>query len=253
MNTLPKRIQEYIKFSRKYKKILGPKGNYRRGEIEIIENPKLFLQAEESAAKQMMSQGISKKEALERGKIGIRERNRWGISVCEPVRLPPKGVLGTFVRFIPWGQLGGEVGGVVIIPVDPKGRIMLLKNFRHATRTWSLELPRGTKDPGESIKTELKEEGGARFLTKPKKIGQVTPDSGVLATKVDVYFAHIEVVHEPSPQVTEAIRGVIFLAPKEVKKAIRKGKYKEKDGEAYVFLDAFTISVFALASEKGLI
>ena len=256
MNNLPIRFQEYIDFRGKYRKFFGEIGDYRKGEIEIVDDPKLFVKCEVSAAKQMIEEGISEREAHERAKIGIREENRWGVSVCEPVRLPT-GAYGTFVRFISWGQLETGVAGMVIVPVTKDGKLLLLKNFRNATRTWALEFLRGTKDPGESLQKtleeEVEEEGGARLLAKPKLIGQITPDSGVLATRADVYFVRVEVYRRPFPQVTEAIKGIVFLTKEEFKKAIKEGQYKDKKGEVYDFSDGYTISAFAKASERGLI
>ena len=256
MVRFPSRFQEYIKFRSKYRKFLGEIGDYKKGEIEIVLDSKLFEKCEESAARQMMAEWVSEKGAHERAKIGIREENRWGVSVCEPVRLPT-GAYGTFVRFISWGQLETGVAGMVIIPVTKDGKLLLLKNFRNATRTWTLEFPRGTKDPGASLQKtleeEVEEEGGARLLGKPELIGQITPDSGVLATQADVYFVRVEVYRRPVPQVTEAIKGIVFLTKEEFKKAIKEGQYKDKKGDVYEFSDGYTISAFAKASEKGLI
>ena len=255
MVNLSIRFREYIDFRGKYRKFFGEIGDYKKGEIEIIDDPKLFVKCEVSAAKQMIEEGISEKEAHERAKIGIKEENRWGVSVCEPVRLPT-GAYGTFVRFISWGQLETGVAGMVIIPVTKDGKLLLLKNFRNATRKWVLEFPRGTKDPGASLqktlKEEVEEEGGARLLAKPELVGQITPDSGVLATRVEVYLAKVKVIKKPAPQVTEAIAGVVLINKKGIQKLIREGKYRE-NGKIYEFSDGYTISAFAKASEKGLI
>lgn len=251
MRKYPKRIKEYIEFSKEYKKVLGPKGSYKKGEIEIIDDSKLFLKAEKEAAKQMMTQGISKREALKRGSVGVREKNRWGVSVCEPVKLPPKGALGTFVRFIPWAELEGGIAGIAILPVLPDGRALLLINFRHSTRRWHLEIPRGTQDPGKSIarliEEELGEECGAELIGKPKFLGYISPDSGILSSKVSLYLAKVKIVKKPTPYVTEAIRKRVFLTKSELMKAIKEGKYKDKEGIIYDFSDGFTLSAYVKA------
>jgi 8-oxo-dGTP pyrophosphatase MutT (NUDIX family) len=54
-----------------------------------------------------------------------------------------------------------------VLPVLPSGQIILVLNFRHPTRSWKLELPRGGMQSGETQEEaalrELKEETG--FIT----------------------------------------------------------------------------------------
>src|SRR5207237_3919038 len=57
-------------------------------------------------------------------------------------------------------------GSVVILPVLPDGRIVLIRQYRHATRQFLWELVAGRMDPGESIREaaarEMIEETGYR-------------------------------------------------------------------------------------------
>lgn len=57
-------------------------------------------------------------------------------------------------------------GAVVIAPVLPDGRIVLIRNFRPAVESWMWELPAGTLDPAEApavcARRELLEETGYR-------------------------------------------------------------------------------------------
>lgn len=63
-------------------------------------------------------------------------------------------------------------GAVVIAPVLPDGRLVLVRQWRHAAGEALLELPAGTLEPGEAPETtahrELQEEAGYRAgrLTK---------------------------------------------------------------------------------------
>lgn len=62
-------------------------------------------------------------------------------------------------------------GAVVIIPIDPKGRILLIQQWRRAVKEITIELPAGTLEPDEEplecAKRELQEETGfaARKMT----------------------------------------------------------------------------------------
>lgn len=63
-------------------------------------------------------------------------------------------------------------GAVVILPLLPDGRVLLIRNFREVVKRWLLELPAGTLEPGEhpdeGAPRELEEETGHRAdaLTK---------------------------------------------------------------------------------------
>ena len=62
-------------------------------------------------------------------------------------------------------------GAAVVVPLDAQGRILMVRQYRHAVRETLLELPAGVIDPGEdpadTALRELREETGfaARSLT----------------------------------------------------------------------------------------
>ncbi|HEY2354659.1 MAG TPA: NUDIX hydrolase [Gaiellaceae bacterium] len=83
-----------------------------------------------------------------------------------------------------WGENEREIvehpGAVAIVAVDADGCVTLVRQLREATRSYLLELPAGTVEPGEeplaTAKRELQEECGltggewrelARFWTTP--------------------------------------------------------------------------------------
>ncbi len=205
---LPHRIQEYFRFRRQYSDRLGPKGDWTKGEIEILDNPFDIFLAEQSAVKQLTSQGLSEEEATERVQVGVRSKNRWGVSICDPVKFPGRGALGTYVSEISWSQLERAVDGVAILPQLQDGRFILTKSFRHATRDWVLEIPRGGIDVGtnivNTIKRELKEEGGVMLIGAPFNLGLYSPDTGILASRIPLFLAHVRILGNPIPEETEA-------------------------------------------------
>lgn len=84
--------------------------------------------------------------------------------------------------------------GVIIIPVNHDGSVLLGWHYRPANQQWSLELPRGGGEPHESIEQtalrELKEETG---LTAEKitALGTIHADGGILRDDVRIIRADI--------------------------------------------------------------
>ncbi|MSQ32122.1 MAG: NUDIX hydrolase [Dehalococcoidia bacterium] len=60
-------------------------------------------------------------------------------------------------------------GAVVLIPIDSKGRLLLVEQYRHSVGETLMELPAGTLEPGEEPKLcanrELQEEVGYKAKT----------------------------------------------------------------------------------------
>lgn len=243
------RYKEYLDFVKKYSKNLGNKGDYKKGEIEMIDDVSLFPRCEEESAQRMVDSGVSLEDAKIRAEIGIFDENRWGVSVHEPLRLPD-GSYTTFNRWISWGTLDSGHAGVVVAPFLSDGRLILLKTYRNATKNWCLEFPRGGKDVGNNIiktvKNELSEEIGAELVEDPKKIGEVFPDSGVLASRVDIFSCKIKLSGVPEREATEAIKGIVFIAKEDLKKVIYEQQYKDENGKIYEFKDGFTLSALTL-------
>lgn len=61
-------------------------------------------------------------------------------------------------------------GASAVVPVDAEGRVWLVRQWRHATGSWLLEVPAGKLDPGEDpescARRECEEETGWR----PKRL-----------------------------------------------------------------------------------
>jgi len=103
------------------------KGNYKKGEIEIVQE-------------------------------NVEFRNKYATLYNDDV-IFPSGINGKYLRFV-WNA----PYGVIVFPKDTKGRLLLVKNFRHENRAWSWEVPKGFGEanlaPLECGKKELFEETG---------------------------------------------------------------------------------------------
>lgn len=198
----------YLNLLYKYADTLGPFGSSAQGEIEIVRDPALIAQIESQTGR----------------KAGIIHQDRFWILLNDPVRFP-SGKLGIYSRLLWRGSLQGTPG-VAVLPLLPDGKIVLNYNYRHATRSWEMELPRGGVNPGESIKEackrEVKEETG-KVISHLEYLGDMTPDSGMTNSVIPIYLAKVSGEESARPEESEAIRAVLGFTLDEIKEGYRNG------------------------------
>jgi ADP-ribose pyrophosphatase len=117
-------------------------------------------------------------------------------------------------------------GSAVMMPVDEKNRILLVRQYRLAARKFLWELPAGTVDPGEkplqTARRELIEETGYR-AKKWTKLAEFYPSPGFLTEKMTIYLVTGLTAGEPKPMDDERIETRWFAA-REIDAMIRAGK-----------------------------
>lgn len=120
-------------------------------------------------------------------------------------------------------------GSAVVMPVDEKKRILLVRQYRLAARKYLWELPAGTVDPGETVlktaRRELAEETGLR-AGKMQKLAEFYPSPGFLTEKMTIYLATELTKGEATPMDDERIETRWFKA-NEIDKMIRDGKIQD--------------------------
>ncbi len=83
-------------------------------------------------------------------------------------------------------------GSVVIVPFDEQGCVMLVRQFRLAVERELLEIPAGTREPGEDADScaqrELQEEIGFR-AGRLDLLGEVFPTPGYSTERFSLYVA----------------------------------------------------------------
>ena len=118
---------------------------------------------------------------------------------------------------------------VSIVAQIPDGRIPLVRQYRPAVASFTLELPAGTVDPEETplaaAKRELLEETGVRS-EEIISLGSFYADTGRLSNLIHVFFAGkctpVEnFSNEPGIE-------VLFLSPKQLKESIKEGRFKHQ-------------------------
>jgi len=117
-------------------------------------------------------------------------------------------------------------GSVVVLPVLPDGRIVMIQQYRHATRQYLWELVAGRMEPGEDPKEagarELAEETGYK-AKKMRVFLDVFPTPGFLEERMFLLLASDCVPGPPSPEDDEKIISAIY-SPTKLEQMIRAGK-----------------------------
>ena len=139
----------------------------------------------------------------------------------EPFRLPN----GRTVRY----DVIRHPGAVAIVPILPDGRLLLIRQLRPAIGKSILEIPAGTREPGErpdtTARRELREETGWR-PRKMKKMLEFYSAPGFCTEKLVLYLA-TDLVRDPLPgDADEDIRPVPCTL-KEAHRMIETGRIRD--------------------------
>jgi ADP-ribose pyrophosphatase len=117
-------------------------------------------------------------------------------------------------------------GSVVVLPVLPDGRIVMIRQYRHAAGQYLWELVAGHKEPGEDpvegARRELAEETGytAERMTK---LLDIYPSPGLLGEKMDIFLAEGLKKGKARPEVDEKITQRIMTL-REIEDWMQSGK-----------------------------
>ncbi|MGI5169326.1 NUDIX hydrolase [Spirillospora sp. CA-253888] len=171
------------------------------------------------------------------GPYGVCYRDPYVTVLRDPVEFPG-GRSGGFVRIL---SSAGE-GGAAVLPVH-RGRVVLIRHFRHATRRWHWEIPRGFAAPGEdsrqTAERELREEIGAEARAW-EPLGLLHADTGISQSGVGLFWADLETLG--APERAEGIDEILLLPPAELDAMLARGE----------LTDSFTLAAILNARVRGL-
>ncbi len=215
---------DYQKLLKQFPESFGRQGSWQRGEIQIASTPSEIKRIEKLTSQRFIRMGYSKEDAERYSHTGIIAEDHYWVWIRDAVTFPG-GVPGTFDRIVKKSGLTGPPG-VVVLPVLPDKKIVVNINFRHATRAWEMELPRGSREGEEAAEQtalrELKEETGY-LANKFIMLGTLAPETGVISAVVPVYFCQVREKKERHHEDTEAIALNIEMTLEEIREAFTKG------------------------------
>jgi ADP-ribose pyrophosphatase len=205
-------------------------------QITILLDKEGIREAEEHMTRVLKEQGLPTLWA----RVGIAFQDQYLLLLRDAVRFPD-GTPGTYSRLV---EREHYAPGVVILPVHQQ-HVLLVRHFRHATRTWHLEVPRGFGTKGlvseENASSELRDEIGATSFSLTS-LGQVHPDTGMLAEKIELFYADVA-SYSGTRDVREGITGVLPVSVADFEELIRDNR----------ITDGFTLAAYARAKLRGLL
>jgi len=246
-------LTDYHALFDRFPTVLGPVGQSQ--EIEILLEKEAILEAEQVVEARLISQGTLPEVAKDWSRVGIVSEDQYFYWIRDAVRFP-SGSLGTYDRIL-WKSALENSPGVGVLAVFQDKKIIVNLCYRHATRSWEIELPRGMREQGESpedaARREIEEETGAK-IREPLYLGEMSPDAGILSSSVPLFFAEVSHVGATSHDFSEVISGNLTFTCEELKTLYQKGtlsiSYQGKLITAHV-RDAFLAYALFQAEIRG--
>lgn len=134
-------------------------------------------------------------------------------------------------------------GSVVILPVLPGGRILLVRQYRHAAGRHLWELVAGRIKPGEkplaAARRELAEETGYR-ARRFRKLLDIFPSPGFVSERMLVYAAEGLRAGPARPDPDEQIRSRSFTL-RQLEAMIRHGRLRDAKSVAGILYYALFV------------
>jgi ADP-ribose pyrophosphatase len=205
------------------------------GGIDVITDPTETARIEMAMAERFSAQGMPRDWA----RAGVFYEDPYIILLRDAV-IFPDGKPGLYHRVIAHND---EPTGVAIL-ARFRGEYVLVRHFRHPSRTWYLEIPRGAvgadEEPAQMARVEISEEIGGTIRSL-QRIGLVHGASALMRHSVVLVHAELEAVG--TPEIGEGIAEIMLVAPAELERLIKES----------AITDAFTVAAAYHARLRGLL
>lgn len=162
--------------------------NNEKALIEIITDKQMIRNWEAQRKKELTEQALPTDWA----DIGVVYEDPYILIVRDLVKFQ-SGMLGTYFRLLNSADLkGGQ--GTTIMPLY-ESKILLMRQFRHPTRDWHWEIPRGFGEPdtspSENARNEIFEEIQGELLDLID-LGPYHSNTGISGTNTQLYLARLK-------------------------------------------------------------
>ena len=175
------------------------------------------------------------------GTIGVILNDPYIVVLRDLVEFPG-GRIGSYFRVINQADLRGGQGVVVLAEMDK--RFLLLNQYRHPTRSWSYEIPRGFGEPEvkaeEQAVNEIREEVGGE-IDELVDLGIYHSNTGLEGNKIKLFYTKLKTVG--GPMLEEGIESILWVSLVELEKMITNAE----------ITDGFTIAAYTRAKLRQLL
>jgi ADP-ribose pyrophosphatase len=155
----------------------------------------------------------------------------------------PDGIRNGYIRLYNRAYLEGGAAGVVMLP-KMNGKLLLIHQYRHATRSWHWEIPRGFGEAGvnaeDQAKNEIQEEIGGK-IKKMINLGLYFNNTGIEGNPI--YLFLVEMASIGKPKLKLGADKFIWVTVPEIEKMIANDEIN----------DGFTIAAYTRAQLKKMI
>jgi ADP-ribose pyrophosphatase len=103
--------------------------------------------------------------------------------------------------------------------------------YRHATRSWELEIVRGRRERGQTsrqaVRAEVKQELGYG-VKRMRRLGVICPDTAIMSSMLELFIVELkEGKRKDDPEESEAFGRIHRLTYRELRKKILKGQVRD--------------------------
>lgn len=234
MNTNESAFKRYLSLTGQFHKLLeNPNELFK---IIIDESVVQEWQAERRQQSNNLPSGITRTD------IGIVFDDPYVVILRDLVEFPG-GFRNGYIRLYNRAYLEGGAAGVVMLP-EMNGKLLLMHQFRHATRSWHWEIPRGFGEPGveaeDQARAEIEEEISGE-IAELTNLGLYFNNTGLEGNPIYLFLAKMSSIGEP--KLKFGVDKFIWVSVPELEKMIADGD----------ITDGFTIAAYTKAKLKGLI
>jgi ADP-ribose pyrophosphatase len=226
-------IQDYMEFAKRHSALFDNK----QALLKLEMNPEAIAAWQEMKIKKLSEKNLP----IEWAEIGIILNDQYILILRDLVDIPGHGKSGYF-RVLNQADLrGGQ--GVVILPAM-NDKYLLLRQYRHPTRSWSYEVPRGFGEPGipaeQQAKNEVYEETQGE-IAELIDLGIYYSNTGLEGNKVKLFYANLKSIGKPAQ--AEGIESYRWVSLSELEDMIATS----------MITDGFTIAAYTRAKLRGLL
>jgi ADP-ribose pyrophosphatase len=155
----------------------------------------------------------------------------------------PNGRQNGYIRLYNRAYLEGGAAGVVMLPRMHE-KFLLIHNYRHATRKWHWEIPRGFGEPGviakKQAEVEIDEEIGGE-IKQIFDLGVYFCNTGVDGNPISLFLVEMKSIG--SPKIELGVDKFRWVSVQEIEQMIANEE----------ITDGFTIASYTRAKYKGYI